>query len=170
MRKIYYCLALLLFLGCWGCSVPLKTTILKPKESDFRNYSILKITDLVNASDIEVLITLPDRLAEEIRSRELFDKVERIKKVTRASGDRRTLELKLTVVDYNPGTTDKGVWWGGRIVIQCSIIEKITNSEIFRSEMSRPLDVYMAKDFERGFLEVSNRIVEETANLIEQNW
>ncbi len=171
MRKTCYSLALLLFIAFWGCSTPqIKTTILKPKESDFRSYSILKITDLANAPDVEALITFPDRLAEEIMDKELFKKVERIEKVTRASGDRHTLELKLTVADYDPGTMDKGVWWGGRIAIQCSIIEKITNSEIFRSEISSPLDVYMMRNFERGFVDVSNRIIEETAKLIEQNW
>jgi len=171
MQKKYYSFVIFLILVGWGCTrINIKTSILKPKESDFRNYAILKVTDLAHSPPYEIVKTIPDRVAEEIRAKNLFKTVQRIHKISPTSGDRRTLVLKLSVADFFPGTGERGVWWGGHIVIQCSVIEKLTNSEIFRCKLSSPLEVYMEENIERGFKKVTDRMVKEIADIIERCW
>jgi len=172
MRKGYYYLVVLLFLSGWGCSqaASIQTSILKPKESDFRNYTILKITDLDHSPPYEVMQSFPDRLAKEIEGENLFKTVQRIQRDSAASSDRRTLVLKVAVTEYSPGTGEGGTWWGGYIVLQCSVIEKMTNSEIFICKLSSSIGTYMEEDIDRGLRDISNGMINKIAGIIQQGW
>ncbi len=175
MRRIYGITVFLLWC-CLGCGETLNFTtpppvsvfIIKPKESDFRNYTVLKISELGQKPNCEPLYTFPDRLMKEIKGRNLFKMVQ----VAPPSNqdDRQTLILKLSVLELFPGKVEAGVCWGGYILIQCSLVERMTQSEIFNCRLRGPLERYMVEDQNQGLESVSNVMVKRIADIIQQGW
>jgi len=159
-----------------GCAAG-RTQIIQPKKVAFQNYPVLEITDFKNNAGpqvpTELLQRLPNGIAEKVTALNLFQAVNRIPIETESTSETKTLLLKGTIIEYEPGSQGKR-WLAGFTgygkaftTFQLTAIDKIKKEEIFKGNIGGELSGGL---FGGSFDEVIEKLVDECVECIQMNY
>ena len=174
MKRGYAILLIVLLVA--GCAAG-RTQIIQPKKVGFQNYPVLEITDFQNNAGpqvpAELLQRLPDGIAEKVTALNLFQAVNRIPVVTEEKPEAKTLVLKGTIIEYDPGSRGKR-WLAGFTgygkaftTFQLVAIDKVEKDEIFKGNIGGELS---GGFFGGSFNEVIEKLVDECVKCIQMNY